>query len=47
VVASALDRAGLPGIIGTVAGDDTLMVIAESVAAGSRVGANLRELAGL
>jgi transcriptional regulator of arginine metabolism len=47
VVASALDRAGLPGIIGTVAGDDTLMVIAESVAAGGRVGANLRELAGL
>ncbi|MCU4184765.1 arginine repressor [Acidiferrimicrobium sp. IK] len=47
VVASALDRAGLPGIIGTVAGDDTLLVIAESGPAGGRVGASLRELAGL
>ena len=47
VVASALDRAGLPGIIGTVAGDDTLLVIAETSAAGNRVGASLRELAGL
>ncbi len=47
VVASALDRAGLPGIIGTVAGDDTLLVIAETGTAGGRVGATLRELAGL
>ena len=28
VVASALDRAGLPDILGTVAGDDTLLVVA-------------------
>ena len=47
VVASALDRAGLPGIVGTVAGDDTLLVIAESGPSGSRLGADLRELAGL
>lgn len=47
VVASALDRAGLPGIVGTVAGDDTLMVIAEAGAAGGHVAARLRDLAGL
>ena len=28
VVGSALDRAGLPGVLGTVAGDDTLIVVA-------------------
>ena len=27
VVGSALDRAGLPGVLGTVAGDDTLLVV--------------------
>src|SRR5439155_18756675 len=27
VVASAIDRAGLPAILGTVAGDDTIMVV--------------------
>ena len=27
VVASALDRSGLPGVLGTVAGDDTLLVV--------------------
>jgi transcriptional regulator of arginine metabolism len=47
VVASALDRAGLPGIIGTVAGDDNLLVIAESSPAGAQVERRLRELAGL
>ena len=30
VVASALDRTGLPGVLGTVAGDDTIMVVAVS-----------------
>ena len=28
VVASAIDRAGLPDVLGTVAGDDTLLVVA-------------------
>ena len=27
VVGSALDRSGLPGVLGTVAGDDTLLVV--------------------
>ena len=30
VVASALDRAGLEGVLGTVAGDDTLLCVAEA-----------------
>ena len=29
VVASAIDRSGMTGLIGTVAGDDTLMCVAE------------------
>ena len=46
VVASALDRAGIDGIIGTVAGDDTLLVVAAE-RRGAKVAAVLRELAGL
>ena len=47
VVGSALDRAGLSEIIGTVAGDDTLIVVVADGVRGSDVGAQLRELAGL
>jgi transcriptional regulator of arginine metabolism len=47
VVGSALDRAALPEIIGTVAGDDTLIVIVADGVPGSAVGDLLRELAGL
>jgi transcriptional regulator of arginine metabolism len=47
VVASALDRAGLPDILGTVAGDDTIMVVAAAPAAGADVGDRLAKLAGL
>jgi transcriptional regulator of arginine metabolism len=47
VVASALDRSGLKGTIGTVAGDDTLMVIAEETLGGAKLSARLRQLAGL
>jgi transcriptional regulator of arginine metabolism len=47
VVASALDRAGLPEMIGTVAGDDTLVVIAEESVGGAKLAALLRDLAGL
>jgi transcriptional regulator of arginine metabolism len=46
VVASALDRAGIPEIVGTVAGDDTLLVVAQE-RGGSKVAGLLRELAGL
>jgi transcriptional regulator of arginine metabolism len=47
VVGSALDRSGLSEIIGTVAGDDTLIVIVADGVRGSDVGDRLRELAGL
>jgi transcriptional regulator of arginine metabolism len=47
VVGSAIDRAGLRDVIGTVAGDDTLMVIASAKAGGEKVADMFMELAGL
>jgi transcriptional regulator of arginine metabolism len=46
VVASALDRSGMPGLIGTVAGDDTVICIASERVGGRQLGARLRTLAG-
>ena len=47
VVGSALDRAGLPGVLGTVAGDDTLMLVADEASGGAAVADLVREIAGL
>jgi transcriptional regulator of arginine metabolism len=47
VVASALDRTGLPTVLGTVAGDDTIMVVAAQDVAGESLAEDLRDLAGL
>ncbi len=47
VVASALDRSGMSGLLGTVAGDDTLLCVAEDFAGGPALSDHLRELAGL
>jgi len=47
VVASALDRSNLDEGLGTVAGDDTLMVVVADSAAGAAVADRLRDLAGL
>ena len=47
VVASALDRAGLPDLLGTVAGDDTLLVVVAEDVGGARVAEQLTDLAGL
>jgi len=47
VVASAIDRAGLPDIVGTVAGDDTLMVVAAERIGGAKMARKLAGLAGL
>lgn len=47
VVGSALDRSGLPGLLGTVAGDDTLLCVAEQEIGGSGLARRLLELAGL
>jgi transcriptional regulator of arginine metabolism len=46
VVASALDRAGLPDVLGTVAGDDTVLVVCPSEG-GQKVSARLAKLAGI
>jgi len=46
VVASALDRTSLDGVLGTVAGDDTLLVIASEDVGGAALGDRLGDLAG-
>jgi transcriptional regulator of arginine metabolism len=47
VVASALDRGGFPGILGTVAGDDTILLVVSDTVPAHDVAAKLAELAGL
>lgn len=47
VVASALDRSGLDGLLGTVAGDDTIFCIAGEDLGGAALAERLRDLAGL
>jgi transcriptional regulator of arginine metabolism len=47
VVASALDRAGLPDLLGTVAGDDTLLIVVAEGTMGADVAEKLTDLAGL
>ncbi|GIU83575.1 MAG: arginine repressor [Acidimicrobiales bacterium] len=47
VVASAIDRAGLDGVAGTVAGDDTVLVVARESVEGKVLATRLREIAGL
>jgi len=43
-LASALDRAALHEVVGTIAGDDTLMVVAREPLTGAQLVARLREL---
>lgn len=47
VVASALDRAGLDEVIGTVAGDDTILVVCNERIGGKATAERMRSLAGL
>lgn len=47
VVGSALDRAALDEIVGTVAGDDTIMVVAAEGVGGAKLAQRLAALAGL
>ena len=47
VVGSAVDRAGLADVLGTVAGDDTVLVVATERAGGKAVARRLSGLAGL
>jgi transcriptional regulator of arginine metabolism len=44
-LASALDRAGLPQVLGTVAGDDTILVITRAPSGGADLVGQLRALA--
>ncbi|MGH8981712.1 MAG: arginine repressor [Acidimicrobiales bacterium] len=47
VVASALDRSALEGVAGTVAGDDTLLVVVAEERSARQVAERLRSFAGL
>ena len=47
VVGSALDRSGMADVLGTVAGDDTLLVVVSEAAGGAAVARRLSDLAGL
>ena len=47
VVGSALDRAGLAEVLGTVAGDDTVLLIAAESTTGAAVARRISALAGL
>ena len=47
VVASALDRAGLIDVLGTVAGDDTVVVVCSEQAGGAHIADDLAGFAGL
>ncbi len=47
VIGSAIDRAGLPDVLGTVAGDDTVLLVCSEQVGGANVAGELAELAGL
>ena len=47
VVGSALDRAALPDVLGTVAGDDTLILVTSERVGGRKVAQHLSSLANL
>jgi transcriptional regulator of arginine metabolism len=47
VVASALDRSGLDGLLGTVAGDDTLLCVSAPGTSGDVLADRLRDLSAL
>jgi transcriptional regulator of arginine metabolism len=47
VVASALDRSALEGVLGSVAGDDTILVIASEKRGGEDLAREFRALAGI
>ncbi len=47
VVASALDRSGLDSVLGTVAGDDTILVVVADDADAAAVAAEFTEMAGV
>ena len=46
VVGSAIDRSSLEGVLGTVAGDDTLIMVASEAIGGAALAAQVREISG-
>jgi transcriptional regulator of arginine metabolism len=46
LLASAIDRAGLPDVLGTVAGDDTVLLVTRDPKGGRLVADRLRDMAG-
>jgi transcriptional regulator of arginine metabolism len=46
LLASAIDRADLPDVLGTVAGDDTVLLVARDPAGGTALADRLRRMAG-
>jgi transcriptional regulator of arginine metabolism len=46
LLASAIDRAGLRDVLGTVAGDDTVLLVTREPKGGRRVATRLRDMAG-
>ena len=47
VVGSAIDRSGINGVLGTVAGDDTLLLVADQLTGAAKVAKKISALAGL
>lgn len=45
LLASAIDRAGLPDVLGTIAGDDTVLVVTRTADGGTAFASRLRRLA--
>ena len=46
LLASAIDRAGMADVLGTVAGDDTVLLVARDPRGGAKVAERLRRMAG-
>lgn len=46
LLASAIDRAAMPDVLGTVAGDDTVLLITRDPKGGAALAARLRDMAG-
>jgi transcriptional regulator of arginine metabolism len=44
VVAAAIDNASVQGVLGTVAGDDTIIVVASEAITGGGVASNLEQI---
>ena len=44
LVAGAIDRAIVPGALGTIAGDDTLMIVADAEIGGDAIAARIEEM---